>query len=465
VFRITLGKKMMDCSPLTALSPLDGRYAEKLADLRPLLSEYGLMRFRLMVEVAWLKTLAKTPQIQEVPALSETAILHIDALVENFHESDAHRIKNIEKTTQHDVKAIEYFLKEKIQTDKTLKTITEFVHFACTSEDINNLSYALMLKTARQQFILPLLDTVMTEITDLAHRYADLPMLARTHGQPATPTTMGKECANVAARLQRQIQKFQDITLLGKINGATGNFNAHFVAYPEVDWEGLAERFVTDLGLTWNPYTTQIEPHDYIAELCHGLIRINTVLIDFNRDLWGYISLTYFKQKTVEGEVGSSTMPHKVNPIHFENAEGNLGLSNAILEFLARQLPLSRWQRDLVDSTLLRNVGVAIAHALLAYQSMLTGFKKLEANPQAMQQDLQANWEVLAEPIQTVMRRYGIENPYEQLKTLTRGKRIDQASLQNFIQTLDLPATVKQALCALTPADYLGNAAEMARRV
>lgn len=455
---------MMDFSLLTAISPLDGRYAEKLADLRPLLSEYGLMRFRLMVEVAWLQALANTPQIQEVPPLNKDEVNQLDAIIENFNADDAQRIKNIEKITQHDVKAIEYFLKEKIQTHQTLSTITEFVHFACTSEDINNLSYALMLKTARHQFILPLLNTVLLEMTDLAHRYADLPLLARTHGQPATPTTMGKEFANVAARLQRQIQKFNAIELLGKINGATGNFNAHLAAYPEVDWETLAEHFVTNLGLVWNPYTTQIEPHDYIAELCHGLIRINTILVDFNRDLWGYISLTYFKQKTVEGEIGSSTMPHKVNPIHFENAEGNLGLSNAILEFLARQLPLSRWQRDLVDSTLLRNLGVAIAHALLAYQSMLTGFKKLEANPAAMQQDLQTNWEVLAEPIQTVMRRYGIENPYEQLKALTRGKRIDQESLQNFIQTLDLPTAVKQALCALTPADYIGNAAEMARR-
>lgn len=455
----------MELSVLTAISPLDGRYHEKLADLRPLFSEYGLMRLRLMIEIAWLKALSEEQHIQEVPPLSVHAVHLLDKLVENFHENDAKRIKNIEKTTQHDVKAIEYFLKEKIQGNPELGAISEFIHFACTSEDINNLSYALMLKTARQQFILPELDNLICDLTHLAHQYADLPMLARTHGQAATPTTLGKEIANVIARLRQQINHFTNIQLLGKINGAVGNFNAHLVAYPEVNWPLLAKNFVEMLNLDWNPYTTQIEPHDYIAEFCHTLIRLNTILIDLNRDFWGYISLGYFKQKLIEGEIGSSTMPHKINPIHFENAEGNLGMANAILDFLARQLPISRWQRDLVDSTLLRNLGVGMGHALLGYQSTLNGIKKLEANPAKMAQDLENNWETLAEAIQTVMRRYGIENPYEQLKALTRGKEIDRQSLHDFIETLALPESAKQTLLGLTPASYVGNAEEMGKTI
>lgn len=455
----------MEYSSLTAISPLDGRYHDKLADSRPLFSEYGLMRFRLTIEVAWLKTLSATPEIQEIPSLSEHAIHKLDKMIENFHENDAKRVKNIEQTTQHDVKAIEYFLKEKMQGCKELGPLTEFVHFACTSEDINNLSYALMLKTARHQFILPRLDDLVLEIRNLAHQYADFPMLARTHGQVATPTTLGKEMANFVARLKTQLCIFGGIRILGKINGAVGNFNAHLVAYPDIDWQALAKQFVENLGLEWNPYTTQIEPHDYIAEFCHALMRVNTILIDLNRDFWGYISLGYFKQKTVGDEIGSSTMPHKINPIHFENAEGNLGLSNAILGFLARQLPTSRWQRDLVDSTLLRSLGVGIGHALLAYQSTMTGIKKLTANPEQMQQDLDNNWEVLAEAIQTVMRRYGIEKPYEQLKALTRGKQVTQQSLHEFIATLDIPQIAKQTLYDLTPATYLGNAAKMAEKI
>ncbi len=455
----------MELSSLTAISPLDGRYHEKLADLNPLFSEYGLMRFRLTIEIAWLKALADEPQIQEIPPLSEHAVHLLDKLLENFHENDAKRIKNIEKTTQHDVKAIEYFLKEKIQGNSELNSISEFIHFACTSEDINNLSYALILKTARQQFLLPELDNLISDLTHLAHQYATLPMLARTHGQAATPTTLGKEIANVIARLRQQIDCFANVKMLGKINGAVGNFNAHFVAYPDVNWPLLAKNFVEKLNLNWNPYTTQIEPHDYIAEFCHTLIRLNTILIDLNRDIWGYISLGYFKQKMAEGEVGSSTMPHKVNPINFENGEGNLGMANAILDFLARQLPISRWQRDLVDSTLLRNLGVGIGHTLLGYQSTLTGIKKLEANPAKMAQDLDNNWETLAEAIQTVMRRYGIQNPYEQLKALTRGKQIDQQILRAFIETVALPPAAKQALLDLTPASYVGNAAEMGERI
>jgi len=455
----------MELSSLTAISPLDGRYHEKLADLNPLFSEYGLMRFRLTIEIAWLKALADEPQIQEIPPLSEHAVHLLDKLLENFHENDAKRIKNIEKTTQHDVKAIEYFLKEKIQGNSELHSISEFIHFACTSEDINNLSYALILTTARQQFLLPGLGNLISDLTHLAHQYATLPMLARTHGQAATPTTLGKEIANVIARLRQQIDCFANVKMLGKINGAVGNFNAHFVAYPDVNWPLLAKNFVEKLNLNWNPYTTQIEPHDYIAEFCHTLIRLNTILIDLNRDIWGYISLGYFKQKMAEGEVGSSTMPHKVNPINFENGEGNLGMANAILDFLARQLPISRWQRDLVDSTLLRNLGVGIGHTLLGYQSTLTGIKKLEANPAKMAQDLDNNWETLAEAIQTVMRRYGIQNPYEQLKALTRGKQIDQQSLRAFIETVALPPAAKQALLDLTPASYVGNAAEMGERI
>lgn len=455
----------MELSSLTAISPLDGRYADKLAALRPLFSEYGLMNLRLRIEVAWLKALAEEPSIEEISLLSEPAIHLLDQLVENFHEQDAKRIKNIEKTTQHDVKAIEYFLKEKIHDHPELASASEFIHFACTSEDINNLAYAMALKIARHQFILPHLDDLITVLVHLAHQYAALPMLARTHGQPATPTTLGKEIANIVARLRKQIDHFNNISILGKINGAIGNFNAHMIAYPEVNWPQFAKTFVEKLEIEWNPYTTQIEPHDYIAEFCHAMIRMNTILIDLNRDLWGYISIGYFKQKTIEGEVGSSTMPHKINPIHFENAEGNLGMANAVLDFLARQLPTSRWQRDLVDSTLLRNLGVGIGHALLAYQSTYVGLQKIEANPLKMEADLENSWEVLGEAVQTVMRRYGIEKPYEQLKTLTRGKPLDAKTLHAFINNLELPASVKKTLCALTPATYVGNAEEMGRKV
>lgn len=455
----------MSLSPLTAISPLDGRYHEKLADLKPLFSEYGLMRLRLTVEIAWLKTLSAAESLIEIPALSTHAVNILDKLIENFNESDAQRIKQIEKTTQHDVKAIEYFLKEKIQGNAELSAISEFIHFACTSEDINNLAYAMMLNTVRQQFLLPALDDLINNLTDLAHEYAEMPLLARTHGQAAVPTTLGKEIANVIARLRKQVEQLVGVAIGGKINGAVGNFNAHLVVYPKVDWSFLAQQFVETLHLRWNPYTTQIEPHDYIAEFCHVLIRINTILIDMNRDFWGYISLGYFKQKMVEGEVGSSTMPHKINPIHFENGEGNLGIANAISEFLARQLPISRWQRDLVDSTLLRNLGVVIGHALLGYQSTCVGINKLEANPLRMRQDLDQNWEILAEPIQTMMRRYGIENPYEQLKSLTRGKPIDKQSLHAFIASLNLPDEAKQILLALTPAAYIGNAAVMAQKI
>jgi adenylosuccinate lyase len=455
----------MDLSSLTAISPLDGRYNDKTADLRPIFSEYGLMRHRVLVEVRWLQLLAGNAAIAEVPGLSQHAGKVLDHIAENFTLEDAQRIKNIETTTNHDVKAVEYFLKEKIAGNRELEAIGEFTHFACTSEDINNLAYALMLREARSQIILPVMDEVIAAITRLAHQYADQAMLSRTHGQPASPTTLGKEMANVVHRLRRQRQQLLGVAVLGKINGAVGNYNAHFVAYPDVDWEALARDFVTGLGLEWNPYTTQIEPHDYIAEYFDAVSRFNTVVLDFCRDVWSYISIGYFKQKTVANEVGSSTMPHKVNPIDFENAEGNLGLANALFHHLSNKLPVSRWQRDLTDSTVLRNLGVGVAHSTLAYRSALKGISKLEADPERMAGDLEACWEVLAEAIQTVMRRYGIETPYEKLKELTRGQAITAQKLHAFIKGLDIPAAEKERLLTLAPAGYIGNAPEQARRI
>ncbi|MDC8802492.1 adenylosuccinate lyase [Halomonas pacifica] len=454
----------MQLSALTALSPVDGRYADKATALREHFSEFGLIRARVTVEIRWLQALAGHSQITEVPPLSAEAVAFLEALVRDFSVQDAERIKEIERTTNHDVKAVEYFIKEKIEGQPELHAITEFVHFACTSEDINNLSHALMLKGGLDE-LLPVMRRVTDEVARLAEAHADQPMLSRTHGQTASPTTLGKEMANVAYRLRRQLAQVESVELLGKINGAVGNYNAHLATYPEIDWEAHAKAFVEGLELTFNPYTTQIEPHDYIAELFDAVCRFNTILIDFDRDVWGYISLGYFKQRTVAGEIGSSTMPHKVNPIDFENSEGNLGLANAVLGHLAQKLPISRWQRDLTDSTVLRNLGMGLAYGLIAYQATLKGIGKLEANPARLAEDLDASWEVLAEPIQTVMRRYGIEKPYEKLKELTRGKRIDQAGFAAFIDTLALPDAVKAELKALTPAGYIGNAVEQARKL
>ncbi len=451
-------------SSLTALSPVDGRYAAKAAILREHFSEFGLIRARVTVEVRWLQRLAEQPGITEVPPLSAEATAFLEGLIRDFSVADAERIKTIEATTNHDVKAVEYFLKERIAEVPELHAVSEFVHFACTSEDINNLSHGVML-TDGLRALLPVMRQVADAIAALAHEHAGQPMLSRTHGQTASPTTLGKEMANVAYRLRRQLAQIEGVEILGKINGAVGNYNAHLATYPEVDWEANARTFVEGLGLTFNPFTTQIEPHDYIAELFDAVSRFNTILIDFDRDVWGYISLGYFKQKTVEGEIGSSTMPHKVNPIDFENSEGNLGLANAVLGHLAQKLPISRWQRDLTDSTVLRNLGVGLAYGLIAYEASLKGIGKLEANPARIAEDLDASWEVLAEPIQTVMRRYGIEKPYEKLKELTRGKRIDQPGLKAFIDTLELPEAVKEELKALTPANYIGNASEQARKL
>ena len=449
---------------LTAISPIDGRYATKVAALRPIFSEYGLIRYRVEVEVRWLQALAAEAKISEVPALSATATQVLNGIVSDFSETDAQTVKDIEKTTNHDVKAVEYFLKSKIQDNAELHAINEFIHFACTSEDINNLSYAMMLKEGRG-LILAEIDATMNAIKQLALNSAEQPMLSRTHGQSATPTTVGKEFANTVARMQRQRAQLAKVELLGKINGAVGNYNAHSVAYPDVDWAQFAQNFVESLGLTFNPYTIQIEPHDYMAEFFHALSRFNTILLDFDRDVWGYISLGYFKQKTIAGEVGSSTMPHKVNPIDFENSEGNLGLANAIFGFLADKLPVSRWQRDLTDSTVLRNIGVGIAHTSIAIQSTLKGISKLELNPALLDQDLDQNWEVLAEPIQTVMRRYGIDKPYEKLKELTRGQRVTGEGMRNFVENLEIPAPAKAELLALTPHTYTGYAAALAKKI
>ena len=451
----------MELSALTAISPVDGRYGTKTQELRAIFSEFGLLRFRVEVEVRWLQALAAHAEITEVPALSAEANALLDAIVANFNEADGQRIKDIERTTNHDVKAVEYFLKEKVEVLPELAAVSEFIHFACTSEDINNNAHALMLNAGRDQVVTPYCQQLVDEIKRLAALYRDVPMLSRTHGQPASPTTLGKEMANVAYRLERQLKQIKSVEMLAKINGAVGNYNAHLSAYPEVDWAGFAERFVTGLGLTFNPYTTQIEPHDYIAELFDAIARFNTILLDFDRDIWGYISVGYFKQRTVAGEIGSSTMPHKVNPIDFENSEGNLGLANAIFNHLAAKLPVSRWQRDLTDSTVLRNLGVAVGYSLIAYQATLKGISKLEANPANLAADLDQNWEVLAEPVQTVMRRYGIEKPYEKLKELTRGKRVDAEGMRTFIDGLELPESVKDQLKLLTPANYIGNAIQL----
>lgn len=448
----------MELSALTAVSPVDGRYGTKTIALREIFSEYGLLKYRTRVEVRWLQKLAATDAIKEVPAFSDAANKFLDDLVANFNQADAQRIKEIESVTNHDVKAVEYFLKEKVAEVEELHAVNEFIHFACTSEDINNLSHALMLAEARDTIMLPQVKEVVAAVQALAVEYREAPLLSRTHGQPASPSTMGKEMANVAYRMQRQIKQIEGVEILGKINGAVGNYNAHISAYPEVDWHQYSEEFVTSLGITWNPYTTQIEPHDYIAELFDAFARFNTILIDFDRDIWGYIALGDFKQKTIAGEIGSSTMPHKVNPIDFENSEGNLGLANAVFGHLATKLPISRWQRDLTDSTVLRNLGVGCGYALIAYTSTLKGISKLEINTAHLLDELDHNWEVLAEPIQTVMRRYGIEKPYEKLKELTRGKRVDEAQMHAFIEGLEIPADEKARLKLMTPANYIGDA-------
>jgi adenylosuccinate lyase len=453
----------MKLDSLTAISPIDGRYGSKLDMLRQTLSEYGLIYYRVVVEVKWFQALANCPLIKEVPELSLAANELLEHLLQSFALEDAERIKQIENTTNHDVKAVEYYLKERFNDLAELRNLKEFLHFACTSEDINNLAYGLMLKQARETVLLPYCQNLIKAITEFAHTHANVPMLARTHGQPATPTTVGKEMANFVARLERQYKQIAQCEIMGKINGAVGNFNAHLIAYPEVNWPELSEAFIKHLGLTPNLYTTQIEPHDYIAELFEAIGRFNTILIDFSRDIWGYISLGYFKQKVVANEVGSSTMPHKVNPIDFENAEGNLGIANALLHHMAEKLPISRWQRDLSDSTVLRNIGVGIAHSLVAYQSLLKGLTKLEVNTQALSHDLDQNWEVLGEAIQTVMRRYGINQAYEKLKDLTRGKKLDAKALTLFIDGLELPAEIKSELKRLTPGSYLGNAVDKAK--
>ncbi|MCV2883956.1 adenylosuccinate lyase [Aestuariibacter sp. AA17] len=448
----------MQLSALTAISPVDGRYGSKTSELKGIFSEFGLLKYRVQVEVRWLQKLANTAEIQEVPAFDNNANALLDHIVESFSEEDAARIKDIERTTNHDVKAVEYFLKEKVQSNVQLHAVSEFIHFACTSEDINNLSHGLMLLNARNDVILPYCDKLISELGRLAQDYKTVPMMARTHGQPASPTTMGKEMANVMIRLKRQREQIANVELLGKINGAVGNYNAHLSAYPDVDWHQFSETFVTSLGLTWNPYTTQIEPHDYIAELFDAIARFNTILIDFDRDVWGYIALGHFKQKTIAGEIGSSTMPHKVNPIDFENSEGNLGIANALFNHLAAKLPISRWQRDLTDSTVLRNLGVGIGYSVIAYQATLKGISKLQVNEQSLLDELNDNWELLAEPIQTVMRRYGIEKPYEKLKELTRGKKVNQDIIAEFIDQLALPDSAKAQLKAMTPANYIGRA-------
>ena len=455
----------MNLSALSALSPLDGRYAPKVAALRPLLSEFGLMHRRVQVEVEWFIALSDAG-LPEFPALSEAARGYLRGLVARFCEADAQSIKDIEKTTNHDVKAVEYWIKQRFANHAELEKAGEFVHFACTSEDINNTSHGLMLKAAREQVILPAIDGLIGTLSGMAHQFAAIPMLSRTHGQTASPTTVGKEIANVVARLATARERIAEVKLLAKMNGAVGNYNAHLSAYPETDWEGFSQGVIENqLGLTFNPYTIQIEPHDYMAELFDAVTRTNTILIDWSRDVWGYISLGYFKQRTKAGEIGSSTMPHKVNPIDFENAEGNLGLANAVLTHLSQKLPISRWQRDLTDSTVLRNMGVGLGYALLAYDSLARGLGKLEVNPQALADDLDNAWEVLAEPIQTVMRRHALPNPYERLKELTRGKAITRESIQAFVQTLELPEDDKARLLAMTPGNYIGKAVELAERI
>ncbi len=455
----------MSFNTLTSISPLDGRYAAKVDALRDQFSEFGLIRRRLQVELEWLKALAAEPHFAEIPAFSSATVAELDQLVAGFSPEQAAEVKEIEAVTNHDVKALEYWIKRKLADNVEVMQVSEFIHFACTSEDINNLSHALMLQTASKETMLPALDRVTARLRDLAHEHADLPMMSRTHGQPATPTTLGKEMANVVYRLERARSRIAEVSLLGKINGAVGNYNAHLAAYPGFDWESFAKCFVENLGLEFNPYTIQIEPHDAMAELFDAFARANTIMIDLNRDVWGYVSLGFFKQKLKAGEIGSSTMPHKVNPIDFENSEGNLGLANAVLKHLAEKLPISRWQRDLTDSTVLRNMGVALGYTLLGYDSLLRGLNKLEANADCLCTDLDANWELLAEPIQTVMRRYGIANPYEKLKELTRGNRVSREGMQRFVQTLEIPQSAKDELLKLTPWDYTGKASELARRI
>ncbi|MBQ3681621.1 MAG: adenylosuccinate lyase [Succinimonas sp.] len=455
----------LELSTLTAVSPIDGRYAGKCAELREIFSEYGLMRFRVTVEINWLKKLAQEPGITEVPPFSAEAVKFLDSIIENFSIEDAKAIKKHESVTNHDVKAVEYFLKDKVAAFPEINNVKEFIHFACTSEDINNNSHALMLKTAREEVIVPLFTKVIDAIADLAHRYANDPMMSRTHGQPASPTTLGKEMANVVYRLRRQLKQIEAVEIMGKINGAVGNYNAHMSAYPDVDWNRFSREFEEGLGLTWDPYTIQIEPHDYIAELFDAIARFNTIVMDFDRDIWGYICLGIFKQRTIAGEVGSSTMPHKVNPIDFENSEGNIGIANAVFRHLAMKLPVSRWQRDLTDSTVLRNLGVAVGYTEIAMRSTLKGVSKLEANTAHMLEELDMNWEVLAEPYQTVMRRYGVDKPYEKLKALTRGQKVNREIMMNFIETLEIPEEGKAALRKLTPANYIGRAAEFAAEI
>jgi adenylosuccinate lyase len=456
---------MMELNELTAISPVDGRYASKTAAFRDLFSEYGLIRYRVLVEVRWFQALAADEQIAEVPQLDEAATTVLNDIVDSFSLSDAERVKTIERTTNHDVKAVEYFLKEKIQGNAILEASNEFLHFACTSEDINNLSHGLMLKAGRDDILLPAMDEIIETLSRQAQQYASQPMLSRTHGQTASPTTVGKELANVVYRLRKQREQVANIEIVGKANGAVGNYNAHLSAYPEIDWPAFSQQFIESIGLKMNPFTIQIEPHDYMAEMFDAISRFNTILIDLSRDIWAYISNAYFKQKTVAGEIGSSTMPHKVNPIDFENAEGNLGIANALFNHLSLKLPVSRWQRDLTDSTVLRNLGVGFAHSLISYQSLLKGLNKLEINADVIEADLDNSWEVLAEPVQTVMRRYGIENPYEKLKELTRGKAITQQAFQEFIQTLDIPQGAREKLLALTPMNYIGNAIEQTKNL
>ncbi|MEP1003878.1 adenylosuccinate lyase [Marinobacter sp.] len=455
----------MELNALTAISPVDGRYGSKVSVFRDIFSEYGLIRNRVTVELRWLQKLAAHPGITEVPAFSADANQFLDRMISEFNLADAERIKGIERTTNHDVKAVEYFIKEKIAEVPELHAVTEFVHFACTSEDINNLSHALMLREGLDHGLLPAMERIVDRLAELGHEHAEQPMLSRTHGQTASPSTVGKELANVVHRLRRQGPQIRAVELMGKINGAVGNYNAHLSAYPSIDWAQNAKEFIESLGLDWNPYTTQIEPHDYIAELYDAIARFNTILIDLDRDIWGYISLGYFKQKTVEGEVGSSTMPHKVNPIDFENSEGNLGIANALFSHLSAKLPISRWQRDLTDSTVLRNLGVGFAHSLIAYEASLKGLGKLEINPARLDEDLDHAWEVLAEPIQTVMRRYNIEKPYEKLKALTRGKAMTPDVIKTFVESLEIPDAAKAELMELTPGSYIGNATQQARDI
>ena len=457
----------MTLSTLTAINPIDGRYGEKTAELRPYFSEFGLIYYRVYVEIRWFQFLASQRKIKELPALGDEENNFLEKLIVDFDETEAAIVKSNEATTNHDVKAVEYYLKSKFVASgiSSLEKNIEFIHFACTSEDINNLSHALMLKDGRDNVLRPLMDELNQKLAEFARDYANLPMLSRTHGQTATPTTLGKEFANVVARLRRQVKQLGAVQIMGKINGAVGNLNAHQVTYPDLDWLAMSEQFVSSLGIIWNPYTTQIEPHDYMAEMFQAMSRFNTILIDFNRDIWSYISIGYFKQRKVEGETGSSTMPHKVNPIDFENSEGNLGIANAIFGHLSEKLPISRWQRDLTDSTVLRNMGTGLAYSLLSYKSTLKGLGKLEINPSALEEDLNRSWEILAEPIQTIMRRHGVEEPYEKLKELTRGQSLKQESIEQMLETLDIPESARTLIRELTPMNYTGLASELVEKL